>query len=164
MLTHIRHSINKVSNMTVGELIERLKGYDKDLPVCVRDVTVIVEDTSRAESPFDFAIIDPSLHTGHYEKKLLDNLDEHIGRNIEHDGDMYHGTDEVSFNVSTNARITVKSSCADIALVIGELDYVVDDRNGTFTFDEESDESPLHRYHDDVDVPRKYYPECVYIN
>ena len=150
--------------MTVGELIERLKYYDKDLPVCMRDITVVVEDTSRAESPFDFAIIDPSLHTGHYEKKLLDNLDEHIGRNIEHDGDMYHGTDEVSFNVSTNARIEVKSRCTDISLVTMEFDYAVDDRNGTFTFDEESDDPPLHRYHDDVDIPRKYYHECVYID
>lgn len=150
--------------MTVGELIERLKGYDEDLPVCVMDITVVVEDTSRAESPFDFAIIDPSLHTGHYEKKLLDNLDEHIGRNIEHDGDMYHGTDEVSFNVSTNARIEVKSSCTDISLVTMEFDYAVDDRNGTFTFDEESDDPPLRRYHDDVDRPRKFYEKCVLID
>ena len=150
--------------MTVGELIKRLQCYDQDLPVVVRDITVIVEDTSRAESPFDFAIIEPTLHTASYEKKLLDNLDEHIGRNIEHDGSMYHGTDEVSFNVSTNARITVTSKCSDVGRVIGESDYVVDDRNGTFTFDEESDEPPMHRYHDDVDVPRKYYPECVYIN
>ena len=145
--------------MTVGELIKQLKQFDENLPVCVRRKTVIVEDRPYSEN---FTIIEPALSMNSHDRWMFIHCDEHGGC-VVHDGELYHGTDEVQFSVDSDSKITVESRYADAVLAIGEFNGSVFDNNAPMEFDDENGGKPC-QYKDDADIPRKFYKELVLID